>query len=406
MRYLLYGSQGFAEHVVDALTEKNEQFASLTDRSQITAIVDHELSQLGRQVREFTVQEATPRLLRDIPFDKVIIATLDYPKAIEQLQHSGCTMDKIETNLFWEPFFLQMEPTTYCNYSCGSCSRSMLPPGRANHHLNMEDFYSVMGQFPRVKRVQLQGLGEPLLNPSLSRMVKYLRERNINTSITTNGSIKIQREMLDHLDKLIFSIDSTEPERFQQLRPGGNWTKIRAHIAEAWAYRQKQSERPLRLVYNFVVSAGNHDDMDGLCYFATQLPPDEVHIHLAENWLISSQEGYKNSRFFAEAAFAIEEQVIDKVETLRSLLGQIGVTVTYTGGQRRKEACWWPFAGIFISCDGYVTPCCIRMHPEVFHLGNGLSGDFRQIWFGEKYQSFRQGMVSSSENGICDDCPR
>ncbi|NMB92560.1 MAG: hypothetical protein GYA31_03000, partial [Parcubacteria group bacterium] len=73
--------------------------------------------------------------------------------------------------------------------------------------------------------------------------------------------------------------------------------------------------------------------------------------------------------------------------------------------KKRKTFCGWPFFGIFITVDGFITPCCIRMNPEVFNFGNIYQDDFNTIWNGEKYKKFRKSMIRNLPNNICDNCP-
>jgi len=62
------------------------------------------------------------------------------------------------------PTFIQLEPTTKCNYKCIMCSRSSLSPSRLNRDMSLSEFKFIIDQIPSLKSVHLQGLGEPISN--------------------------------------------------------------------------------------------------------------------------------------------------------------------------------------------------------------------------------------------------
>src|SRR5258708_32847263 len=71
------------------------------------------------------------------------------------------------------PRSIYIEPTSRCNELCQQCPRTLLSR-EDDRDLSFDDFRSIVDQFPELERVVLHGLGEPLLNKDLPRMIHYL----------------------------------------------------------------------------------------------------------------------------------------------------------------------------------------------------------------------------------------
>src|ERR1700736_4651076 len=75
-----------------------------------------------------------------------------------------------------EPVCLYLETTNRCNLLCTTCPRTfeaLEPPG----DMSWELFTGIVDQFPRVARVVLHGVGEPMMVPHLPRMIRYPKDR-------------------------------------------------------------------------------------------------------------------------------------------------------------------------------------------------------------------------------------
>jgi MoaA/NifB/PqqE/SkfB family radical SAM enzyme len=137
--------------------------------------------------------------------------------------------------------YIQIEPTTRCNFSCRFCAGRHLP----HHDLNFKDYEQIIHSFPELKHIELQGEGEPFLHPQFIQMIEYARKQlsDVRISSITNGSIltpELVKQVLEvQLHNLDFSIDSANPQTFHQIR-GGNLKKIIEHIEKLITCRDQQ----------------------------------------------------------------------------------------------------------------------------------------------------------------------
>src|SRR5260221_6820507 len=128
-----------------------------------------------------------------------------------------------------EPVCLYLETTNRCNLLCTTCPRTfeaLEPPADMSWDL----FTRIVDQFPRIARVVLHGVGEPMMVPALPRMIRYLEDRGTYVLFNTNGTLLTRRkgqELIDSgLDELRVSIDAADPKAFTQVRGRDMFARI------------------------------------------------------------------------------------------------------------------------------------------------------------------------------------
>src|SRR3954453_10757152 len=86
------------------------------------------------------------------------------------------------------PQHLQVEVSRACNLRCRMCLVRYAPAvGRREGALAYEDFLALVDSLPGLRRLTLQGLGEPLLSPHLLDMIRYAAARGVHVGFNTHG---------------------------------------------------------------------------------------------------------------------------------------------------------------------------------------------------------------------------
>src|SRR5580698_3878035 len=141
-----------------------------------------------------------------------------------------------------EPVCLYLETTNRCNLLCTTCPRTfeaLEPPG----DMSWELFTEIVDQFPRIARVVLHGVGEPMMVRALPRMIRYLKDRGTYVLFNTNGTLlgeRRGRDLIDSgLDELRVSLDAAEPKAFKAVRGRDLFARIVRNIR---AFRVLQRE--------------------------------------------------------------------------------------------------------------------------------------------------------------------
>src|SRR5437773_6757447 len=83
-----------------------------------------------------------------------------------------------------QPHCVFIEVTNHCNLLCETCPRTFASYEEPKT-LSWENFIKIVDQFPDMERAVLHGIGEPLLNKDLPRMIAYLKERHIYVLFNT-----------------------------------------------------------------------------------------------------------------------------------------------------------------------------------------------------------------------------
>lgn len=300
------------------------------------------------------------------------------------------------------PSYIQLEPTTRCNFSCIMCTRRKLNPTRLNKDLTLDDFIAIIKQVSP-KKVKLQGMGEPFLNENLHDILKVGKMMGISFTTTTNGSLLHKYlDLIPYFDSITVSLDSTDDFRFKQIRTGGSLDKIVTNL-ELVVQQKRCRDGKTEIGINSVISHLNYDEIPKLVKLASRLNLDFISIVEVENWKTPLEEDYEEERAFIQKAREKSREIRELIMSCRQKYRN--VKIYYSSSARRKTTCPWPFLAAFITVDGFVTPCCIRMDPEVINFGNVLEEDFRSIWYSDKYVNFRRSLIRNAFNPICDNCP-
>src|SRR3954453_14596055 len=166
-----------------------------------------------------------------------------------------------------EPVCLYLETTNRCNLLCTTCPRTfeaLEPPA----DMSWELFTAIVDQFPRIGRVVLHGVGEPMMVPALPRVIRNLKDRGIYVLFNTNGTLLTRRkgrELIDSgLDELRVSLDAAEPRAFELVRGRDMFGRIVRNIR---GFRAMQRELGAATPRVSLWLTGLKETLDQLCDF-------------------------------------------------------------------------------------------------------------------------------------------
>src|SRR5262245_61026325 len=150
--------------------------------------------------------------------------------------------DRLGPTVEGDPVCLYLETTNRCNLLCTTCPRTfedLEPPA----DMSWELFTSIVDQFPRIARVVLHGVGEPMMVRALPRMIRYLKDRGSYVLFNTNGTLlspKRGQELIESgLDELRVSLDAATPQTFAVVRGRDLFARILRNVR---AFTTLQSE--------------------------------------------------------------------------------------------------------------------------------------------------------------------
>jgi len=146
------------------------------------------------------------------------------------------------------PPYLQIEPTSFCNFRCVFCFQSNPSfSGKKNGfmgHMTFETFREIVDQAEnKIEFISLASRGEPLICHDIEKMLAYTRNKFLNLKINTNASVltesKIHSILQSGVKTLVFSADAADEKLYEKLRVNGNFEKTIKNIALFKEIREK-----------------------------------------------------------------------------------------------------------------------------------------------------------------------
>lgn len=321
------------------------------------------------------------------------------------------------------PTELQIEVTGACNLACKMCLvRYRTKLGRKSGAMCFHTFRGLVDGLPRLERLTLQGLGEPLLAPDFFRMVEYATARGIRTGFNTNGTFLTpdasERLVRLGVDWLHVSLDGATKETYEAIRDGSDFGLVTRNIRElVRARRRLGAERPtVQLV--FVAMRRNLHELPDLVRLAGEWGVESVWVqNLSHSFGDTDPSGtYREIREFAErealwqGEYAEAEAVFDEAGELGDALGvELRVPRLHEPEEPAPlpggVGCHWPFESAYVTHDGKVQPCCMVMGADRAILGRLEDDGFETIWRGKSYEAFRAGLRPGGEAPeVCKGC--
>lgn len=265
------------------------------------------------------------------------------------------------------PVEASIEITSYCNLKCIMCSRKTMT--RPIKNMDFSLFQKSIDELsPFVELVYLHGLGEPLFNKDLYKMIDYAKKKGLKVGISTNATIldkKASQKLLNSkIDYIIFALDGATKETYEKIRVGGNFTKVEQNINNFLEMKKKRNNAPY-VVIQFI-----------------KMPENEREVDLfLQKW---RNKGAEAVRVKPVVDFFSKEKLKRASLTSR---------------------CLYPYRMVNIFFDGQVIPCCEDNYAK-YPLGNLEENSLPEIWNGSKAQFLRSKLANGERDmvSICRHC--
>jgi MoaA/NifB/PqqE/SkfB family radical SAM enzyme len=319
------------------------------------------------------------------------------------------------------PRSIYVEPTTRCNERCRQCPRTWLPR-EDDRDLRYDDFRRIVDQFPALERVVLHGLGEPLLNADLPRMIRHLKERGAHVLFNSNGILLTSErgEALTDagLDEYRLSMDAATPVTYAAIRGVNAFDTVLDNV-RAFLQRQRGLGATVPAVSLwFTAMRQNLDELPALVDLASRTGIRE--IYLQRLVFFGAGLARSNQSLFRRAT-PDELALVARCEEAcreRGIVFKAAGTATPVEslqrdfGERPWSGCGRPYSSTYVTAGGNVLSCCFapfghrsaREYLEERVLGNVFDQPIEDVWQGNRYQSFRRAFESDRPPAHCSQC--
>jgi MoaA/NifB/PqqE/SkfB family radical SAM enzyme len=279
---------------------------------------------------------------------------------------------------------LQIEITNDCNLACSICWRALRGHSLSVKNLSFETFKKILDKmtcfFP-VREVNVQGLGEPLLCPDVTPILAYAKSKNMATWFVTNGTSLDEptaKKLVEiGIDKIRFSVDSSDPEVYARIKKGSSLEKVVRNIQELNECKKRSGKSYPVIALNSVVMRQTWKGLGDLVRLAAALGAEDLALIPLVNFSKGLSVEEEQVDFYGEA---FRERFL----ALKKQAREAGVDVNL-GISMETRATHFCRYGFYIDVDGGVHPCC---NITRFSFGNILRQDPRLV--ARRYLHFRK----------------
>lgn len=309
------------------------------------------------------------------------------------------------------------------------CPRTYRWPDRRDN-LSFEHFTHIVEQVPGLQRAVLHGLGEPLLNPDLFKMVRYLKARKVYTLFNSNALALNQRrrdELIESgLDEYRVSFDASQPATYKKIRGIAGLDKVKRNLKALMTLRNERGYGPKVSLW-FTTMRENVGELPGVATFAAEVGINEVYVqrlvYFGQGLAVEEQSLYRKLAEAEQTALAETTRICRENAIMLAASG--GERITPNGELTQAEtqaetqakqnldeeqpwlACTRPWRLTYVQANGDVSPCCFAPFTGENGgpiLGNVFEQKIEEIWQGPRYQEFRRAFLTNQPPQCCEGC--
>jgi Fe-coproporphyrin III synthase len=317
--------------------------------------------------------------------------------------------DAIENNKRLSSFKVKFKLTKRCNLKCKKCNYWKIK--NCGEELDLEKIKKTLDEISLggCTHIKFSG-GEVLLRTDIMEIIKYAKEKDIEVSITTNGTLidkKKAEDLIDSgIDQINISIDSPNKEDHENTTqiPGSYERTLRAfsNINEVC----KNKNKKISLVLQCVVFKGNYKNISEIVRLAEKIGVEKISFlnynsaHLQEKELDMGKEEINefNNHIFPSVQRLADSFGIKIINPAYFAYSEIDRENYYS-----KHICYIPWINYYINPGGKVYACCTAKGEE-FLLGSIKEEALSDILNSDKYSTFREKSKSPILRFSCRGC--
>lgn len=310
------------------------------------------------------------------------------------------------TRLRSRPLAVDLEVTSRCPLACSHCPRThreALALPFPVQDMDLATARTALRKLEGVRRITLQGFGEPLVAGHLFELVAEARSLGMHTSFSTSASVLTER-MLEGFrthppHHLSFSCDTVDMRYDEGVRKNLDLGKFRSNVERILA-AVRAADQGTTLLFHTCLVGENHRLLDDIVRFAAAMEVPQLDISELN---LSYLEHVRDQVLPADRAAALAA-----VRRAQALGHELGVVVGFTPQQERpadQGPCAYLWQHPYVDVQGRVTPCCARPFAGSFSLGNLAESDLESIWNGAPMRELRAQHLRGECPTLCRGCP-
>jgi len=319
-------------------------------------------------------------------------------------------LPKIGIDLF--PPFLEIEPTTICNFRCVCCEHSYWKEPAKN--MTFKEFKHIFNQFGHPKWIGLTGIGSSYLNKDFHKMVRYAKSKGTIVELMDHfAHFKDEKQIKELLeigpDFQFISTYGASKNSFEKVCVGSNYKKVEENIKTFVRLKKQMKKRFPILSFHYIITSESKEEILGFLDFVASLDTE-----VAEVLVTPMLHDFKEAEKYA---VDIDQEYVKKVRKKAKDLG-ISVTINFLAHKEAEGLEKKPpynfckeYIMPFVFVTGHVTPCCgqneanQRDWQKATSPGNLFKTNLKKVWYSPKYKRIRKMIRDNKCPPECKFCP-
>lgn len=322
----------------------------------------------------------------------------------------------LDRTLAWQrgekfaPVHIDMGLTKFCNTACLYCYAVVqnMTRGTLIEREALLRFIEDCGRLG-VRSLGFIGDGEPTLNPAVYDATVLATEKNINTSMATNGlllDMDRAHDLLRNMSYIRINLSAGTPEGFHRIHQSKttNFHLLVEKIRELVRIKKQNNYSctlGLQMVlipecFDQVIAEAELGRELGVDYFVIKHCSDSEYREIGIDY--TSYQHIKGILQEAESLSSHDYVVQAKWNKINIL----GETSLYKDGFRKYDVCYGTAFLLQISGNGKIYPCGPFFNKERFYIGNLHKDSFYDLVMGEHYWNVYHDIARSVD--VHKDC--
>ncbi|MHB9296068.1 putative GTP 3',8-cyclase [Pillotina sp. SPG140] len=295
----------------------------------------------------------------------------------------------------------QFELSSKCNFKCITCRH-----GYSDFGEDMPDCICDIlcaEVLPMLKTLELQGTGESLLNPHLSKVINKASTCGCNITLITNGSL-LSEPLLKHIIQagvqLVVSLDGANEEIYSRHRPVGSFDQIVNNLTKISDLRSNYHETTFSFVVNMVLTQLNCGNIPQMISLLSKLGADYLFVSEVRECMPDKDVWGKLNLLSVSSSL----EFTDMLERCAILARENKLGFSFNPNQKtpaiKKRVCEAPWRHLFVTANGDVSICCELSNS----FGNLNKQSLSEILSCKELNEFRNNMLIGEYDKHCLNC--
>jgi radical SAM protein with 4Fe4S-binding SPASM domain len=287
--------------------------------------------------------------------------------------------------IFGMPVSVTTELTNHCNLGCPECPSGSGQMERAKGYMNIDLYTRILNELkPFISNISMYFQGEPMLHPDFFSFLE--KNINVHSVVSTNGHYltpeNSDKLAVSSLNRIIISLDGTDQVTYSKYRKNGNAEIVKKGIFNL-SEAVKRNRSDLKVEIQFLVNRYNESGIPDIKSFAAS---------------VNASLKLKSMQIIRKEDIEYWQPSVEKFRRYALIDGKYQIKSSL------PDRCLRLWLNPVVTWDGKVVPCCFDKDAR-WIMGDLNLNSFREIWYGEKYNNFRN-MILGNRKGIniCSNC--